>query len=257
MIRDPQAPITGRIHSVETMGTVDGPGLRYVLFQQGCPLRCAYCHNPDCQDPKRGTTKTSEEVVADVAKYRSFLRGGGLTLSGGEPLLQPEFVADVFRRCRALGIHTALDTSGFCPLRLAGPVLDQTDLVLLDIKSFRPETFRKVTGVDVTPTLRLAQELARRQIPMWVRYVLVPGLTDGRDEIRELAKFVSELPNVERLEVLPFHKMGEDKYRELRMQYRLYDTPTPSPDLVAAVEDIFAAQGIPVARNQVVAPSVG
>lgn len=249
MIKTTQAPVTGRVHSIETLGTVDGPGLRYVLFLQGCPLRCAYCHNPDCQDPKQGVLKTPEEVVADVAKYRSFLRSGGLTLSGGEPLLQPRFVAEVFRRCHEIGIHTALDTSGFCPLHLAGPALDHTDLVLLDIKSFRPETFRDVTGVDVQPTLRMAQELAKRGIPAWIRYVLVPGLTDNLEEIRELAAFVGGLPNVERVEVLPFHKMGEDKYRELGKRYRLYKTPTPSPSLVAAVEDAFANAGCPVARN--------
>jgi pyruvate formate lyase activating enzyme len=252
MIAPPELPkkITlGRVHSIETMGTVDGPGLRYVLFLQGCPLRCAYCHNPDSQEVHAGALRTVDEVVADILKYRSFLRKGGLTISGGEPLIQHEFVAEVFQRCRREGIHTALDTSGFCPVRLAKDVLDVTDLVLLDIKSFRPETFRNVTGVDVRPTLRFASELAWRSIPTWIRYVLVPGLTDNLEEIEELAFCVSNMPNVQRVEVLPFHKMGEAKYRALGKPYRLYNTSAPGPELVREVEAIFDRAGCPVAIN--------
>jgi pyruvate formate lyase activating enzyme len=240
--------VTGRIHSVETLGTVDGPGLRYVLFLQGCPLRCAYCHNPDCQDPKSGFERSAREIVDEILKYTSYIRRGGVTVSGGEPLLQSKFVAEVFRLCHDAGLHTALDTSGFCPLPRARPVLTETDLVLLDIKSFRSETFKNVTGVDVRPTLRMAKELEALEIPVWVRYVLVPGLTDDLDEIRQLAEFVAPMRNVERIDVLPFHKMGESKYRALGMPYRLYDTEPPTEELVAKVEKVFRRAGCPVPR---------
>lgn len=245
------APTTvrGRIHSIETLGTVDGPGIRYVVFLQGCPLRCAYCHNPDAQDPKAGKEMTAEEVIEDVVRYKSFLKHGGLTVSGGEPLLQSTFVAELFRLAHEHGIHTALDSSGFCRLERLQPVLDHTDLVLLDIKSFHPDTFREVTGVDVRPTLRTAHELNRRDIPTWIRYVLVPGLTDGLAEIRQLAEFIAPMSNVERVEVLPFHKMGETKWKALDRPYRLFDTPTPSTQLVQQVERVFKRAGCPIWKN--------
>ncbi|MEM9809311.1 MAG: pyruvate formate-lyase-activating protein, partial [Cyanobacteria bacterium P01_D01_bin.56] len=176
----PLTTTTGRIHSVETCGTVDGPGIRFVVFTQGCPLRCLYCHNPDCRTVEGGHTVTIDELLADIVRYRTYLdmSGGGVTVTGGEPLMQPEFVAELLRCCQAEGLHTALDTSGFSDLRAAQQVLPHTDLVLLDIKSFEPNLYHRVTHVSQEPTLRLANYLKEIAKPTWIRFVLVPGLTD-------------------------------------------------------------------------------
>lgn len=238
--------LTGRIHSTETLGTVDGPGIRLIIFTQGCPLRCLYCHNPDCRLVQAGQEVTVAELIIEVRKYQSYMQasGGGVTVSGGEPLMQPEFVTEIFRECRALGIHTALDTSGYCDLQVAQPVIAQADLVLLDIKSFDPDTYFKVTHVPLQPTLDLARYLNQIHKPTWIRFVLVPGLTDDLDQIRKLADFVASLTNVERLEVLPFHKMGEYKWHELGYAYLLGDTQPPTPELMQQVIEIFKGRGI-------------
>jgi pyruvate formate lyase activating enzyme len=236
----------GYIHSVETCGTVDGPGIRFVIFTTGCPLRCLYCSNPDCRYLENGKKVSVDSLIEEIQKYTSYMKasGGGVTISGGEPLYQPEFVREVFRRCRSLGIHTALDTSGFCNLEIAKLVLEFVDLVLLDIKSFDQVTYAKVTGVDIEPTLILAQYLSEINKPTWIRFVLVPGLTDEPDNIAGLADFIATLNNVERVEVLPFHKMGEYKWEELGYEYKLKETPTPTPEQVQEVLDIFRKRGI-------------
>ncbi|MDR5638579.1 MULTISPECIES: pyruvate formate-lyase-activating protein [unclassified Thermosynechococcus] len=231
--------VTGYIHSVETCGTVDGPGIRYVIFTQGCPLRCLYCHNPDCREPHQGKLVTVDELIADIQHYQSYLRQGGVTVSGGEPLMQPEFVREIFERCHELGLHTALDTSGYVVLEAAKPVVAATDLVLLDIKSFLPETYRRVTSVTITPTLELAKYLDEIHKPTWIRFVLVPGLTDDPENIRGLAQFVAGLRNVEKVEVLPFHKMGEYKWQQLGLPYELFDTPAASPKDVQRAIALF------------------
>lgn len=236
--------IAGRIHSVETCGTVDGPGIRFVIFTQGCPLRCLYCHNPDCRDPQAGQLVTVESLIAEIQRYRNYLRAGGVTVTGGEPLLQPDFVAEIFRRCHELGLHTALDTSGYVQLEAAKPVLDHTDLVLLDIKSYLPELYRKVTGVSLEPTLNLARYLDQIHKPTWIRFVLVPGLTDPEENIKGLAQFVATLSNVERVEVLPFHKMGEYKWQQLGLPYTLADVNPPTPEQVNHALQIFRAHGL-------------
>ena len=171
---------SGYIHSVETCGTVDGPGIRFIIFTTGCPLRCLYCSNPDCRYLEHGKQVTVDELIVEIQKYTSYMKasGGGVTISGGEPLFQPEFVREIFRRCKELGIHTALDTSGFCNLETAKSVLEFVDLVLLDIKSFDPATYTKVTQVDIKPTLILAKYLSEINKPAWIRFVLVPDLTD-------------------------------------------------------------------------------
>lgn len=239
---------TGRIHSVETAGTVDGPGIRYVIFTQGCPLRCLYCHNPDCRYISDGKQVAVDELLEDIQKYTTYMRfsGGGITVSGGEPLIQPHFVKAIFQRCHQLGIHTALDTSGFTKLEVAKPVLEEADLVLLDIKSFNPETFFKVTGIPVEPTLEFAKYLCEIGKPVWVRFVLVPGLTDDPKNIEGLADFIAKLNNVERVEVLPFHKMGEYKWEQLGYDYQLKDTQPPSPEEMQRVVKIFAQRGLKV-----------
>lgn len=235
----------GYVHSVDTGGTVDGPGIRYVVFTSGCPLRCQYCHNPDCMKQKNGTLTATQKIIDDIASVARMLRrGGGVTISGGEPMVQPAFVASLLAGCKALGLHTALDTSGFLGAKAPDALLSLVDLVLLDIKSFRPDTYRAVTGVDVAPTLAFAERLAALGKPTWIRYVLVPGLTDDLEEIGELADFVAGLGNVERIEVLPFHKMGEYKWEALGMEYRLHATEPPTPELEAAVRGVFEARGL-------------
>jgi len=241
---NPLTPIAGRIHSVETCGTVDGPGIRFVIFTQGCPLRCLYCHNPDCRDPEAGQLVTVESLIAEIQRYKNYLRGGGVTATGGEPLMQPTFVAEIFRRCHELGLHTALDTSGYGQLEAAKPVLEHTDLVLLDIKSYLPELYRKVTGVSLEPTLNLARYLDQIHKPTWIRFVLVPGLTDPEENIKGLAEFVATLSNVERVEVLPFHKMGEYKWQQLGLPYTLADVDPPTPEQVNHALQIFRDQGL-------------
>lgn len=236
----------GRIHSIDTCGTVDGPGIRFVVFTQGCPLRCLYCHNPDCQTIHGGTLTTVDEIMAQIEHTKNYLRNGGVTVSGGEPLMQPEFVAEIFDRCHQIGLHTALDTSGYVAPELAKPVLRNTDLVLLDIKSYHPDLFRKVTSVSIEPTLNFARDLAQIHQPTWIRFVLVPGLTDVEDNVVSLAEFVGGLGNVEKVEVLPFHKMGEYKWQQLGLPYTLGDTQPPTPSLVESVIQIFRDYGLTV-----------
>jgi pyruvate formate lyase activating enzyme len=242
------AAIKGRIHSIETCGTVDGPGIRFVIFTQGCLLRCQYCHNPDSRELHAGTEITVSEIIAEIEKYRSYMNasGGGLTITGGEPLLQPEFVGQVFRRCQELGIHTALDTSGYPKFEEAQKVLEFVDLVLLDIKSFDPQTYHEVTHVELEPTLRFARYLQQIKKPTWVRFVLVPNLTDDSQNVEGLAQFVASLDCVEKVEILPFHQMGKYKWEQLGLDYKLKDTEPPTPEQIKAVTDIFKKYGLKV-----------
>lgn len=243
---DLHSPYKGRIHSVETSSGVDGPGIRYVIFTQGCLLRCQYCHNPDTRDPLGGKEVTVDELIDDIKHYQSYLTysGGGVTITGGEPLLQPEFVREIFRRCQALGIHTALDTSGFPDFERSQPVLDYVDLVLLDIKSFDPEIYHRTTNVAIEPTLHFARHLSTIQKPSWIRFVLVPGLTDDRANVEGLARFIATLKGVEKVEILPFHKMGEYKWKELGLPYLLGNTDPPTPKQIEAARAIFRRQGL-------------
>ncbi|HLO47030.1 MAG TPA: pyruvate formate-lyase-activating protein [Kamptonema sp.] len=234
----------GRIHSVETFGTVDGPGIRFIIFTQGCPLRCLYCHNPDCRNTHDGKEVTVDYLIDEIKKCKSYIRKGGVTVSGGEPLMQPEFTREIFTRCHQLGLHTALDTSGYCALEVAKPVLEMTDLVLLDIKSYIPELYYKVTSVSIEPTLAMATYLSEIGKPTWIRFVLVPNLTDNIANINQLADFIATLKNVERVEILPFHKMGEYKWEQLGLAYELKDTPAAPSELVQKTIDIFRDRDI-------------
>jgi pyruvate formate lyase activating enzyme len=237
--------VEGHIHSVVTGGAVDGPGLRFVVFMAGCRLRCLYCHNPDSWNMQDGRPIRVSELLTEISGYREFIAAkGGVTASGGEPLAQPEFITALFTGCKALGLHTALDTSGFLGDSATAELLDATDLVLLDIKNFDPEIYRKVTGGDLAPTLRFAERLAKEKRAVWLRYVLVPGLTDNLDSIGALAEYAKGLGNIARVEVLPFHKMGEPKWQALGYSYALGDTPPPAPELTERVRAIFAAQGL-------------
>ncbi|MCL2367093.1 MAG: pyruvate formate-lyase-activating protein [Oscillospiraceae bacterium] len=220
------------IHSVETCGTVDGPGLRYVVFFQGCNLRCKYCHNPDTWRINGGTILTMSDLIADVLKYKSYMKfsNGGFTACGGEPLLQSDFLAELFKQLKGHGIHTCLDTSGNLDVLRAEKLLSYTDLVLLDVKALNADKYRALTGGDIRVMQGFAQALNDLEIPVWVRYVVVPGLTDGDDDILSLAQYLNGLSNVRRVELLPFHKMGEEKWESLKLSYTLKDTPVPSAE---------------------------
>jgi len=237
----------GYVHSLEIGSFVDGPGTRFVVFLAGCPLRCLYCHNPDaCRIS--GDRSDSDEIVAKIARTARLLSagGGGVTVSGGEPLAQAGFALDILKGASALGLHTALDTSGFLGDRVTDEMLDTLDLVLLDIKSFDPVTYREVTGVDVEPTLRLARRLSDACKPMWIRFVLVPGLTDDPANVAGLARFVAGLSSVERVEIVPFHQMGRNKWEELGLPYRLSETKPPTADEMRRVKELFEAEGVRV-----------
>ncbi|MFC8244577.1 pyruvate formate-lyase-activating protein [Streptomyces chartreusis] len=236
----------GRIHSWDLSTGVDGPGTRFVLFTSGCPLRCLYCANPDTWHMRDGKEATVDEVMAEIDKYRAFVTtaGGGVTLTGGEPLLQPAFTGEVLRRCKQRGLHTALDTSGFLGTRATDELLADTDLVLLDIKSFDIGTYRRLTGGELAPTLSFATRLDRLGVPVWIRYVLVPGWTDDPEAVEGLAGFVAGLGNVDRVDVLPFHKLGAHKYEALKIPFPLRDTPVPAPDLTERVREQFREHGL-------------
>lgn len=222
----------GRVHSIETMGTVDGPGIRLVVFVQGCPMRCAYCHNPDTWATDAGTLTSVEEIAQTFEKNRQFYRKGGITVSGGEPLLQPGFMGDLFSYMHALPsgrVHTCLDTCGYAytpqhPERFER-VLGETDLVLLDIKHADPAGHRALTGRDPAPILAFADELARRNIPVVIRHVVVPGYTDTEEECEALGRLIAPWRNVVGLEILPYHTMGVVKYEQLGIDYPLAGVP--------------------------------
>lgn len=241
-------PVEGYIHSVETAGTVDGPGMRFVVFVSGCPMRCLYCHNPDTRNMRDGKLTTAEDLIKEILQYADFARrtGGGVTISGGEPLFQQKFVTAILKGCKEHGLHTAVDTSGYLGKMVKPELLDVTDLFLLDIKSFDPATHEKVTSKKLQPTLEFARLLAEKGKPMWVRCVIVPGLTDDLEVLTRLADFLKELGNVERVEILPFHKMGETKWKALGLPYTLSDVQPPSPDLIKQIHKIFQAQGLSV-----------
>ncbi|MBX9244884.1 pyruvate formate lyase-activating protein [Actinotalea ferrariae] len=236
----------GSLHSWELVTAVDGPGTRLTAFLSGCPLRCLYCHNPDTMEMRRGEPVTAEELLGRVRRYLPVLKvtGGGLTLSGGEPLMQPAFVARVLRGAKEMGLHTALDTSGYLGAHCTDAMLDDVDLVLLDVKSGDPETYRRVTGRDLQPTLDFGRRLAARGTEIWVRFVLVPGLTDDEANVEAVADYVTSLASVSRVEVLPFHQMGRDKWESLGMRYELDDVAAPSPELVERVRGQFRARGL-------------
>ena len=240
--------VDGYIHSVETLGTVDGPGVRFVIFSQGCPHRCLYCHNPDTWRLKGGRLVASADLLDQIENASTFLKraNGGVTISGGEPLVQPKFIASIFRGCKEMNLHTALDTTGYLGGKASDAMLGDIDLVLLDIKSYDRETYRRVCGVAIEPTLDFARRLDRMGRRMWIRFVLVPGLTDEKANIEGLADFAASLTMVERVEIAPFHKMGEFKWQELRMPYQLTETPPPTPESIAEVRRVFSSRGLVV-----------
>lgn len=233
--------MTGRLHSIESFGTVDGPGIRFVAFMQGCPLRCMFCHNPDTWDPRRKCQyeMTPEELRDEAMGYYNFIRNGGVTVSGGEPLMQAEFVRDYFRLCHKEGLHTALDTSGYFCTPHAMEALEHTDLVLLDIKTMDPELYPRLTGVPQANNLRFLDILQERGIPTWIRHVVVPGLTDDDEWLRRLGEYIARYSVVEDIEILPYHTLGTFKYRELGMPYPLGDTPPLSQERAREIREMM------------------
>ena len=236
----------GFLHSFTTGSTVDGPGVRVVAWTSGCQFRCLYCHNPDTWNMTNGTPVTLGRATEELRKYRHGLQvmSGGFTLSGGEPLMQDRFAVKLLASAHKMGIHTALDTNGSLGDRLSDSDLENVDLVLLDIKGWSPERHVKLTGAQIGPVLDFARRLSARKKPVWVRFVLVPGLTDGPEDISYIAKFVASLGNVERVDVLPFHQMGRFKWKELKLSYPLDDVQPPTRQRVELACAQFRAEGL-------------
>jgi len=249
MTTDEARLVKGRISAYESCGTVDGPGLRFVTFFQGCPLRCLYCHNPETWDFKGGKEVTAGEVFDEIRKYKNFMRasGGGVTFSGGEPLSRPPFLEALLTLCKEEGIHRVVDTSGFAPLTEGVKrVVELTDLFLLDVKSVNASMHQIITGESNTRTLAFAEYLAQQKKPMILRYVLVPVLNDRSHCLGKLAEWAARLGNVEKIDVLPFHKMGEWKWKEYALPYRLTETREPSLAEVEEVAELFRSYGLTV-----------
>jgi pyruvate formate lyase activating enzyme len=236
----------GFLHSFTTGATVDGPGVRVVAWTAGCMWRCVYCHNPDTWTMSNGMPVTIARATEELRKYRHGLKvmSGGFTLSGGEPLMQHRFAVKLFAAAKGMGIHTALDTNGFYGAKLSDAELQNIDLVLLDIKAWEPDRHRHLTGMDVAPTLDFARRLAGLRRPIWIRYVLVPGLTDDPAEIEQIAAFAATLGNVLRVDVLPFHQMGRYKWKNLGLQYTLDDVDPPTNEVVERTVGIYRSKGL-------------
>jgi pyruvate formate lyase activating enzyme len=237
----------GYVHSWHVGSTVDGPGLRFVVFLSGCLLRCQYCHNPDTWHKLNGRPVTLGRAMQEIAKYAQVLRrSGGVTLSGGEPMVQKAFMMQVFRRCKQLGLHTCVDTAGRLGSRLSDDDLMQIDLNLLDIKSGDPATYEKVTRHPLQPTLDYAKRLSDLGRPVWVRFVLAPGLTDAWDNVEKVADIAAGIKSLERVEILRFHQMGRDKWHKLGLEYLLENVEPPDPELTERVRGQFRSRGLTV-----------
>lgn len=226
--------ITGRIHSTESFGTVDGPGVRFVIFFQGCPMRCQYCHNPDTWDAQGGTEMTVSELLEQYERNKVFYRNGGITATGGEALMQMEFLTELFGEAKRRGIHTCLDTSGIMYREERKADFEKlfrvTDLVLLDIKHSGAEGHKKLTGREQNPVLAFAKALERAGVPVIIRHVVVPGITDSREELQGVGRLIGRLRNLKGLEVLPYHTMGVNKYKSLGREYPLEGVPDMKPE---------------------------
>lgn len=236
--------VKGRVHSFETFGTVDGPGIRFIVFLKGCPLRCKYCHNRDAWSSEGARLYTPEEIITEINKYRNFIDSskGGITVSGGEPLIQPEFVKELFKKCRELGIHTALDTSGYAVLdEEVKAVLEYTDLVLLDLKQANALKHKELTGVENGRIREFTKYLGDINKPVWIRYVLVPGYTDAQEDLEAAYEYLSGFKNIEKIEVLPYHTMGKEKWEKLNVVYPLEGVPAPTGEAVEKARSILTS----------------
>lgn len=228
------------VHSIESFGTVDGPGVRFVIFVQGCPLRCSYCHNPDTWNTKNGNSKSIDELVRQIDDYSMFIQSGGVTVSGGEPLLQPKKVTELFKKLKEKGIHTCIDTSGFVTITEdIKELLNYTDLLLLDLKVIDEEKHKTLTSVSNSKILAFANYLNDINKPIWVRHVLVPTINDSVKDLYELKRFIDSLDNVEKIELLPYHRMGIFKWKELGLEYKLKAIKEPTDDSIALAKEIL------------------
>jgi len=238
----------GSVHSWELVTAVDGPGTRMTVFMAGCPLRCLYCHNPDTLKMKDGEPVLATELLRKIKRYRSVFKAsnGGITLSGGEVLMQPRFAAKLLRGAKEMGISTCIDTSGFLGASCTDQMLDDIDLVLLDVKSGDEETYKKVTGRALQPTIDFGDRLAAAGKEIWIRFVVVPGLTDSVENVENVANIVARWSTVSRVEVLPFHQMGRDKWANLGMKYELNEVDPPSKETVERVREQFRSKGLEV-----------
>ena len=230
-----------KVHSIETFGTHEGPGIRLVLFLSGCNFRCLYCHNPDTLDPKNGKKMTDTEIIKLAKKQLPyFKKNGGITVSGGEPTLQAKELLPLFRKLKKLGVHTALDTNGGIMNEAVKKLYDLTDLVIIDLKHIDPQKHTRLTGVTNTTTKRLIEYREKTQKPMWLRYVLTPGYTDDEQDLKKWASYIGQFKQIERVEILPYHNLGEYKYKELGLEYKLTKTKSPTLTQIKKAEKIFS-----------------
>lgn len=231
-----------KIHSFESFGTVDGPGIRFVIFMQGCPLKCKYCHNRDTWDTHLGTEYSIDEIIHKIMRSKTYIQNGdgGVTISGGEPLLQTKFITELFKKLKSLGIHTALDTAGSLPISDdIKELLNYTDLVLLDIKHINNEKCIDLTGLPNTNTLNFAKYLSDNNIHMWIRQVLIPGITNDVNDLIQLKHFISSLNNVDKVELLPYHDLGKYKWKELGVEYELENIKAPTQEQIQEAQNIL------------------
>lgn len=230
----------GYIHSFETMGLVDGPGVRVVVFMQGCKLRCKFCHNPDTWGEKQGQEYTTDELLKKVLRFKPYFEksGGGITFSGGEPLLQPEFLLEALKLCKENGIHTCIDTAGY-GFSEYDEILKYTDLVLFDIKHYTRDGYKNVTLMEVDKSLEFLEAMKRNNTKIWIRHVVVPGLTDGEEHIKGLNDFIKTIPNVEKIELLPYHLLGINKYETLKIAYPLEGTKAMDKEECERYKDLL------------------
>lgn len=227
----------GKIHSLESFGTVDGPGVRFVVFVQGCPMRCAYCHNPDTWEMNGGTLMEPSYIIEQYERNKGFYNGGGITVTGGEPLMQVDFLIDLFTLAKDKGIHTCIDSSGiaFNPdnkimMEKLDRLMPLTDLVMLDIKHIDPDKHKELTSQPNTNILKFAAYLDEKHVDMWIRHVVVPGITDDDKYLFELGYFIGQFSNLKALDALPYHTMGESKYEKLGLEYKLHGVPAMDKD---------------------------
>ena len=229
----------GKIHSIESMGLVDGPGIRTVVFFQGCNLRCQYCHNPDTWDLCAGEEMTVDEVINKIKRFKPYFKNnGGVTFSGGEPLMQPEFLLELLKKCKENGIHTCIDTAGYGKGDY-DEILKYTDLILYDIKHEDYEKYNEITKRKQDETLKFIKKVQENNIPIWIRHVVVPGLTDSEEHMKALKGYIDTIKNVKKVELLPFHQLGREKYKVMGIDYPLEDTEPMEKDVVEKYQKIF------------------
>lgn len=236
----------GYIHSVESFGAVDGPGVRFVVFLQGCPLRCLFCHNPDTWKTNDGTKMTADELFKQISQYKNFIKNGGVTFSGGEPLLQPEFLLDVINLCKKEGIHTAIDTSGCIPLNIAKPVIEAADMILLDIKEIDKEDCKVLTGQSNSNAMDMLNHCDYIGKDVWIRHVVIPGYTLKKDKLDRLGRVLSWYSCIKKVELIPFHKMGEYKWEYINTPYQLSAVETPTDEEMSMAKEMMKHYGLPL-----------